>query len=176
MHIINEVGVDKLTMRAVAARLDVSAMALYHHVEDKDELLRLVGDDILGGLELPDPDSGEWRSSYFGVHGSHRRVTRSPGLSSVLLTGRCCPTHDGWFTSASVSSSVPGWIATSAQEVYAGVQTLALGAAVDRGERDLQPSSTPHPDDEIHDYTLRLRGRDSYLRALTTLVDGATSA
>ena len=43
MEMIDEVGVEKLTMRALAARLDVSAMALYHHVEDKDELLRLVG-------------------------------------------------------------------------------------------------------------------------------------
>jgi len=55
MEMIDEVGVEKLTMRAVAARLGVSAMALYHHVEDKDELLRLVGDVVLGRIELPDP-------------------------------------------------------------------------------------------------------------------------
>jgi AcrR family transcriptional regulator len=61
MEMIDEVGIERLTMRAVAARLDVSAMALCHHVEDKDELLRLVGDDVLGRIELPDRDSGDWR-------------------------------------------------------------------------------------------------------------------
>src|SRR3954470_7107780 len=55
-EMIDEGGVESLTMRSVAARLGVSAMALYHHVEDKDELLRMVGDDLIGQIELPDPD------------------------------------------------------------------------------------------------------------------------
>ena len=77
MEVIDEVGVEKLTMRAVAARLDVSAMALYHHVEDKDELLRLVGDDVLGHIELPDPDSGDSaRVVHIDLDGGRRRVAR----------------------------------------------------------------------------------------------------
>ena len=76
MEMIDEVGVENLTMRAVAARLDVSAMALYHHVEDKDELLRLVGDVVLGRIELPDPESGDWRESVH-VRCRWRRSMRS---------------------------------------------------------------------------------------------------
>ena len=59
--LIREEGLEALTMRTVATSLGVSAMALYHHVEDKDEIIRLVGDDILAKIDLPDPESGDWR-------------------------------------------------------------------------------------------------------------------
>ncbi|WP_302849037.1 TetR/AcrR family transcriptional regulator [Serinicoccus kebangsaanensis] len=42
LAMIREAGVDSMTMRALAARLDVSAPALYHHVAGREELLDLV--------------------------------------------------------------------------------------------------------------------------------------
>ena len=42
LAMIREAGVDSLTMRALAARLGVSAPALYHHVAGREELLDLV--------------------------------------------------------------------------------------------------------------------------------------
>jgi AcrR family transcriptional regulator len=40
--LVEEVGVERLSMRQVAARLGVSPMALYNHVENKEGLLDLV--------------------------------------------------------------------------------------------------------------------------------------
>jgi AcrR family transcriptional regulator len=40
--VLDEVGVERLSMRQVAARLGLSPMALYNHVEGKDDLLDLV--------------------------------------------------------------------------------------------------------------------------------------
>lgn len=42
LAVIRGAGVDGLTMRSVAERLNVRAPSLYHHVHNKDELLDLV--------------------------------------------------------------------------------------------------------------------------------------
>ncbi|MGW2489625.1 TetR/AcrR family transcriptional regulator C-terminal domain-containing protein [Streptomyces sp. NPDC001606] len=39
LHLLNEVGLDGLTLRAIAQRLDVKAPALYWHFKDKQALL-----------------------------------------------------------------------------------------------------------------------------------------
>lgn len=46
-------GLEALTMRAVAQRLGASPMALYRHVADRDELVGMVVDRTLAGVELP---------------------------------------------------------------------------------------------------------------------------
>jgi AcrR family transcriptional regulator len=40
--VLQEVGVERVSMRLVAQRLGVSPMALYNHVADKDDLLELI--------------------------------------------------------------------------------------------------------------------------------------
>ena len=54
---LNEVGLDGLTLRRIAAELDVQAPALYWHVKNKRELLdgmaTTIFADALSGLETP---------------------------------------------------------------------------------------------------------------------------
>ncbi|MFO0616602.1 MAG: TetR family transcriptional regulator [Polyangiaceae bacterium] len=50
---IDEVGVDGLTMRGLGARLDVEAMALYHHFPSKGDLLDAVAEHLMGELRMP---------------------------------------------------------------------------------------------------------------------------
>ncbi len=52
--IADERGLGAVTMRAVAARVGITAMALYRHVADKEELLDGVLEILLSGLVLPD--------------------------------------------------------------------------------------------------------------------------
>jgi AcrR family transcriptional regulator len=49
-----ERGYAGLTMRGLAARLEVAPNALYSHVGDKAELLDLVLDDVLAEVTVPD--------------------------------------------------------------------------------------------------------------------------
>lgn len=46
LAVLDEHGIDGVTVRAVAARLDVKAPALYWHVRDKQELLDEMGTEI----------------------------------------------------------------------------------------------------------------------------------
>jgi len=57
-----EHGLDSLSTRTVAARLDVTPMALYRHVRDMDEIVGAVVDGLLAerGLPVADVDWREW--------------------------------------------------------------------------------------------------------------------
>ncbi|MYU47865.1 TetR family transcriptional regulator, partial [Streptomyces sp. SID7803] len=44
-RIVSQEGVNRLTMRRLAAEVGSTPMALYHHVRDKEELLVLLLDD-----------------------------------------------------------------------------------------------------------------------------------
>jgi AcrR family transcriptional regulator len=54
-------GLDALTMRRLAARLGVSAPAIYWWAGSKDQLLAQVADAVMGRIVLPEPWEGGWR-------------------------------------------------------------------------------------------------------------------
>lgn len=54
-------GLAAVTMRRVAAELGSSPMALYRHVDRKEDLPELMLDAVLGEIELIDP-TGDWRA------------------------------------------------------------------------------------------------------------------
>ena len=60
LALLDEVGLDELTMRRLAAALHVKAASLYRHVRNKDELLALLGDEISAEIPLP-RTAGRWR-------------------------------------------------------------------------------------------------------------------
>ncbi len=75
-------GVEKLTMRRLAADLGVEAMTIYYHVPNKDAILDALVERVIGEIELPEPGA-EWRSalrslalSAYEVLGRHRWATR----------------------------------------------------------------------------------------------------
>lgn len=52
-RIIEEEGVDALSMRRVAKELGSTPMALYHYVQDKDELLMLTLSGTAAAFPVP---------------------------------------------------------------------------------------------------------------------------
>lgn len=66
LRLVDEIGLDGLSLRALAARLDVQAPTLYWHVPNKAALLDAVSDAIMGealdgaaALD-PAPSTREW--------------------------------------------------------------------------------------------------------------------
>jgi AcrR family transcriptional regulator len=55
-----EIGLERLTMRGVAARLGVGLSTLYYHVESVDELSRLAGGQLMERLVLPEFGPERW--------------------------------------------------------------------------------------------------------------------
>jgi AcrR family transcriptional regulator len=65
LEVLDEEGLDGLTLRKVAARLDVQAPALYWHVRNKQELLDEMGTEVWRRISLRVVDQlaldGAWR-------------------------------------------------------------------------------------------------------------------
>jgi AcrR family transcriptional regulator len=60
LEIIDEHGIDGLTMRQLSSRLGVALGATYHHVQNKHSLLVLVAQSLFARVELPDTIEGDW--------------------------------------------------------------------------------------------------------------------
>ena len=60
IRLLDEVGLDDLTMRSLAEKLGVKAASLYRHVRNKDELLVLLADEISGEVPTVEP-RGTWK-------------------------------------------------------------------------------------------------------------------
>jgi TetR/AcrR family tetracycline transcriptional repressor len=86
LRLVDEHGLPALTMRALATELRVSPMALYNHVRDKDELIDLMVDLVLGEVELC-PIAGDWATQMRALVCSYHHVlTAHPGLARVYST------------------------------------------------------------------------------------------
>jgi AcrR family transcriptional regulator len=83
VRLVDEKGLPALTMRALATELEVSPMALYNHVRDKDELVDLMLDLMLGEVDISATE-GDWLTqlramvrSYHQVMVAHRQLARA---------------------------------------------------------------------------------------------------
>ncbi len=86
MRVTKEVGLDGLTMRALAGELGVTPMALYHHVPNKDALLQLVADTVIDEVDVPPPEVGPWDVRLTVLARDLRaRVSAFPGVGAYLL-------------------------------------------------------------------------------------------
>ena len=53
-------GLEAVSMRRVAREVGVEAMSLYHHVEDKDDLLGGVCSLVMQEFDIPEHDDRPW--------------------------------------------------------------------------------------------------------------------
>lgn len=56
-------GLDAVSIRRVAAILDVRPMSLYTHIVSKEELLALMADELIGTLLVDAPMPDDWREA-----------------------------------------------------------------------------------------------------------------
>lgn len=62
--LLDEEGLEALSMRNLGNRLGAGATSLYRHVANKDELVELAVDEVYGELEIPDPGGpSDWRKA-----------------------------------------------------------------------------------------------------------------
>jgi TetR/AcrR family transcriptional regulator, tetracycline repressor protein len=170
--LINEEGLDALTMRTVAAKLGVSAMALYHHVEDKDEIIRLIGDDILASIELPDAESGDWRALLTdAVTATHQALLTVPGMVSVLLTRTLLPNARRILLFCIRQFERAGLSPADARIAYAGLHQLSIGRLMVETSSNFDIHTHLSAEDELAIYMQALHSRQSFDEALAGLLD-----
>jgi AcrR family transcriptional regulator len=92
LGLVDEGGLDALSMRKLGQALGFEAMSLYNHVANKDEVINGILDLVLAEGKPPS-SSGDWdaavRESAISVHGALRRHPWAPGV--VMTPGRIRP-------------------------------------------------------------------------------------
>ena len=170
--LIRAEGLEALTMRSVAAKLGVSAMALYHHVEDKDEIIRLVGDDMLAGIELPDPESGDWRDLLTATaFASHEALLSVPGMTAVLLAHKLLPNARRILTFCLRQFERAGLSRAEANVAYAGLHQLSVGRLLIETGANFEVHSRLSDDEELAMYMRALHSKASFEQAMSALLD-----
>jgi AcrR family transcriptional regulator len=61
LDLLDEEGLSGLSMRRLGTRLGAGATSLYWHVANKDDLLELAIDEVLGEIYVPEPGDTDWR-------------------------------------------------------------------------------------------------------------------
>lgn len=86
VRLLDSEGIDALSMRKLAARLEAGATSIYWHVANRDELIELIIDEVYGELEVPDPDdTADWRPTVRRIaHDMRSGILRHPWMVSVL--------------------------------------------------------------------------------------------
>nr|WP_198655026.1 TetR/AcrR family transcriptional regulator C-terminal domain-containing protein [Streptomyces geranii] len=87
LELIDEVGIQALTLRMLADALDSGTATLYRHFNGKDELLALVADRILGEVRTPpeELDGLSWREAVNAVaEAFYGTLCRHPNALSLL--------------------------------------------------------------------------------------------
>jgi TetR/AcrR family transcriptional regulator, tetracycline repressor protein len=90
MRLVDANGLDRLTLRALAGRLNVQAPTLYWHVKNKAELLDALADAIMDDAigAIPDSDSaGEWHEWLLSALASLRRAMLAHADGARILSG-----------------------------------------------------------------------------------------
>lgn len=83
LELARDVGVDRVTMRALAAHAGTSASSVYYHVKDKSELLDLLIQTVVESIEVP--ATGDWEQRLIVLYTNAWRVLSSvPGIAALL--------------------------------------------------------------------------------------------
>jgi len=91
--LVDQHGVDHLTMRRLGAELGVAAMSLYRYVTSREELLQAIADHLVEELTqdptLAPAQDKEWKDFLRRwAHGMRRLSLAHPGAFALLLMGR----------------------------------------------------------------------------------------
>lgn len=86
LRIIDEEGLDALSIRRLASEFDVNGASLYHHFRNKDEILRGAALLALEEGRKPKPPDVDWREWFIEQSRFYRRVLLNhPALVNVIL-------------------------------------------------------------------------------------------
>jgi TetR/AcrR family tetracycline transcriptional repressor len=86
LSLIRREGVEKLSMRTLAARLRVTPMAIYYYVPHKEALLDLVVDAVYSLIPTPAPDPTRWQAQMKAYALAAKQLLDAyPGLSRVII-------------------------------------------------------------------------------------------
>lgn len=177
LAIVDEDGLDALSMRALAGRLGVEAMSLYHHFPSKGAILDGLAASVLLGMQLPTELGGGWREAAEEACVEFRRVLMAhPNVLPIMLT-RPFNTGEasGFMTGPLDAVIASGLDPASAGEMYFALVAMSFGhAAMSARSDDTRPVATGGTDEALGHAISVVEAPDeaSFRRAVKALMAG----
>jgi AcrR family transcriptional regulator len=89
LQIMDEEGLEAVSMRRIGRELGVEAMSLYNHVRDKEDILDSICEAVLAEFRIPDAD--EWTEGARLAAREYRRLLLAHPTVITLMTDRNRP-------------------------------------------------------------------------------------
>ncbi|WP_235735247.1 TetR/AcrR family transcriptional regulator [Nocardioides alcanivorans] len=200
--IIERDGWEKLTVRRLAGEIGVSPMTIYHHIEDRGDLLVQLVNDQLARTPTPEfPEDPRDRIVAAGVAGRDA-LAAQPWIAEVVTTDGFLSRLGGtsiWMVEAIVSGALAsGCTAEQAILVFRNTWYFTVGEILVRANtrtRRADAGATAsaaifsHPDPSVSDHDaaelpglaavgkhwVEVSARDTFAEGLAALVDGLLS-
>jgi TetR/AcrR family transcriptional regulator, tetracycline repressor protein len=162
-----------MTIRSLAAELEVSPMALYRHVRNKDDLLTEVVDRLFAGSWQPRARRGNWRA--WTVEAAERfrdfLVSQPAALYVYLQHPVVSPTSVARMTAMLDVLRSAGFGDRAAHRAYAAVHTYTLGFAALEASR-ARAAAAAEPADKLRKELASFTTPRQFKEGLTFLLDG----
>ncbi len=133
LDVLRDGGIDGLTLRCVAERLDTTIASLYRHIASRDELIALIADHVMGEIRLDRTGRG-WRADIEALMRDFRRISLDQPLppSARSRTGygpnmlRVVDAALGLFLEAGLTADQAGYATITMLELMASDAILRV--------------------------------------------------
>jgi TetR/AcrR family transcriptional regulator, tetracycline repressor protein len=113
LSLVDEQGMEALSMRRLAKELGVDPMAIYHHLPNKRALLSALIEKVFSEMRLPEPEEiGDWQERVRRWACAFRDVARA---HSKLVP------HLAWYPEAAAEATLE-----STEELYGAFETAGM--------------------------------------------------
>jgi len=149
IELLDELGLDKVSLYAIAARLGVKQPALYHHFENKAALLAAVADEVLARHHRDRlPRAGETWDAFVRRNARSLRVAMlsvRDGARLISSSGSRVPQVDNAIAQVGLLER-SGFGGPNAVLALIAVSRYTIGAALEeQGSRESPPLSAAIP-------------------------------
>jgi AcrR family transcriptional regulator len=167
---------ERMTIRSLAAELDVSPMALYRHVQSKDDLLIEVVDRLFAPRWRPRASRANWRAwTAEAAERLRRFLFIEPAALYVYLQHPVVsPTSVARMNAMLEVLGSAGFDDQGAQRAYAAVHTYTVGFAALQASR-ARAADPYEPTDELRKKLASFTTPRQFKVGLTFLLDGIES-
>jgi AcrR family transcriptional regulator len=131
--IADEEGFEAVSMRSVARALGAGTMTLYHYVRNREDLLALMDDALMGELLVPEDEfpADDWRAALTAIAGRTRDVwRRHPWTLDAMRGARVGPNGLRHFEQSLAAVAGTGLPEEERMRVLAMVDDYTLGFSI----------------------------------------------
>jgi TetR/AcrR family tetracycline transcriptional repressor len=176
LRLVQEEGLDALSMRGLADRLHVKAASLYWHVRDRRELLELLAESILETVR-PARSRPDWRSTALdAIAALGEQVAAQKDANRVLLEVPDSLTGSATYATLRRQLEVAGLQPAEASEVALMAMAHVIASPAQAKETPVEAGAVASIAIDSGSRGVRVRPGSDMLGLIRTAPDGASAA